>query len=235
MAVFAAHPEGSVPGATAYIVLGLSVWLTYLADRLFDTQSRAMEQLISTRHRFAKRNHTRLWRIWLVILLGNVAIALIGLTKTQLLQGSILLLVALSYTLLNQLLSKRYFPKEIFVAGIFAAGTQVFIEDTNFGAPVILFGLLCLMNCLLIAEKEKQVDARLEVRSAIRHIPLPVLAIILLITLTLDAMSHLRATLLAPGIVLTLLFCFRHRITVESYRVLCDSALFIGPLVFFLT
>ena len=43
--------------AAAYAVLGLSVWLTYMADRLYDVTPREANALLSVRHRFAKRHH----------------------------------------------------------------------------------------------------------------------------------------------------------------------------------
>ena len=46
MGVFAAYSEGNPPDAATYLVLGLSVWLTYLADRLLDVQNRPMHRLL---------------------------------------------------------------------------------------------------------------------------------------------------------------------------------------------
>ncbi|MEC8218990.1 MAG: hypothetical protein VX014_00030, partial [Verrucomicrobiota bacterium] len=40
-------------GWAASVVLGLSVWLTYVADRLFDVWSREKVALFSLRHQFA--------------------------------------------------------------------------------------------------------------------------------------------------------------------------------------
>lgn len=233
MGVFAAYSEGNPPDAATYLVLGLSVWLTYLADRLLDVQNRPMHRLLSKRHRFAKRNRILLWRLWLLVLLFAFALAVFRLNPTQLWKGTILLCVCLAYTVLNQLLSKAYFPKEIFVAGIFAAGTQIFITGANMGPPVLLFGLLCLINCLLIAEKEKAVDARLRVQSAMGQVPFPVLGSVALIAFALEPMSSLGLTLFAPGIALALLFYFRQLIEVEAFRVLCDAVLLLGPAVYF--
>lgn len=233
MAVFAAESK-SCPGAAAYLVLGLSVWLTYLADRLFDTRHRPMRQLISIRHRFVKRKRILLWRLWMLVLVVNLTLAVLGLSETQFWRGGVLLAFCFAYTLLNQRLSKRYFPKEIFVAGIFAAGTQVFLEATVPRASLLLFGLLCLVNCLLIAEKEKAVDAHMHLRSARGQIPLSLLVSILLITTMLGTVSGMRLSLLASSLALTALYCGRHRIAVESYRVLCDAVLLLGPLAYFL-
>lgn len=55
---------GNEVSAAAQIVLGLSVWLTYMADRLFDVAKRPLQQLHSTRHQFAKQHRKTLWRCW---------------------------------------------------------------------------------------------------------------------------------------------------------------------------
>ena len=50
-------------GLPERMVLALSVWLTYVADRLLDVRTRAASTLLSARHRFAKRRRT-LWMLW---------------------------------------------------------------------------------------------------------------------------------------------------------------------------
>ena len=218
------------PGAAPYIVLGLSVWLTYLADRLFDVSGRPTEALLSIRHRFAKAYSPRLWAAWSVLLTIAVLTAVCCLQAFQLKAGFLLLVVCLIYTLLNQRLAKHFFPKEVFVAAIFAAGTQVFLSTPRLDLPVIGLALLCLTNCLVIAERERGVDASLRVHSLARHLSAPGLRVLIGLTCGLAAYSQLRLALLPPGIALALLFQRRSFISVESFRVLCDASLLLGPI-----
>ena len=73
-------------GWAASAVLGLSVWLTYVADRLFDVRSREKVALFSLRHQFAKRYHQALWYVWFVLLAMNLLLAR-QLTAMQLKNG----------------------------------------------------------------------------------------------------------------------------------------------------
>ena len=114
-------------GWAASAVLGLSVWLTYVADRLFDVRSREKVALFSLRHQFAKRYRQALWYAWFVLLAMNLLLAR-QLTGMQLKNGCLLLIFCLLYTILNQKLSRHFFPKEICVALIYASGVIIFMQ-----------------------------------------------------------------------------------------------------------
>lgn len=234
LAVFAAHARPSEhPGNFAFLVLGLSVWLTYLADRLFDVNSRPAEALLSKRHQFAKAHSRRLWVFWGLLLLMALALAVGGLKPFQLHAGCWLLIASLLYSLLNQLCSHRFFPKELFVAGLFAAGTQVFRIRPQLDLPVLAFALLCFVNCLAVAERERAVDARLRVHSLAQHLSGRRLAALFGMTCALAAGSELRLALLPSALALALLAYGKHFISGESFRVLCDASLLIGPTLYF--
>lgn len=220
------------PGAAAYLVLGLSVWLTYLADRLFDVSARPAEALLSFRHRFTKTHSRRMWAAWGLLLVIDLLTAVCCLHAFQLKAGFLLLIVCLIYTLLNQLCSKRFFPKEVFVAAIFTVGTQVFLSTPQLDRSVLGLALLCLTNCIMIAERERGVDARLQVHSLARHLSARGIWALIGVTCGLAACSQLLLALLPPGIALALLFHRRSSIPVESFRVLCDASLLLGPLFF---
>jgi hypothetical protein len=229
--VFAMHAHTTeYPGAAAYIVLGLSVWLTYLADRLFDVRERPFEALLSARHRFAKFHSRKLWTVWGLLLSAALLTAVNFLQAFQLRNGFWLLIVALIYSLLNQLCSKHFFPKEIIVAAIFTAGTQVFLSAPQPNLPVLLLALLCLTNCLAIAERERAVDARLRVHSLAGHLSPGWLWTLIASTCVLATLSPLASALIPSAAALALFFYYRDSIPTETYRVLCDGALLLGPL-----
>jgi len=221
--------------AAAQIVLGLSVWLTYIADRLFDVAKRPLQKLHSARHRFAKQYRNTLWRCWWCILLSNIGIAFTGLTTSQLKNGAALLTLCLLYTALNQRLSRRFFPKELCVALIYTAGVIIFLlPSASLWPPARALALLCLINCLMIGAKEQCIDTALQVRSLSR---LPTLFITALkITCALSLCFLNQAWALPIGLSLGALWiiaAYQEQLSVETFRVLTDSALLIGPSVAF--
>jgi hypothetical protein len=221
------------PGVPSYLVLALSVWLTYQADRLFDVGNRTATQIKSTRHRFAKQHQNSLWKIWLGLLSINLLIGFTGLSAEQRLSGFHLLIICLIYTFLNQKLSQRFFPKELCVALIFTGGTQVFLRGQVDIPSIVAFALLCFMNCIIIAKKEKLIDARLRVRSLGSSINSRFLNSLIYLTLVFSLLADQWIALVPGALCLACLQVWRHRFDTELFRVLCDTSLLIGPLLYF--
>ena len=215
----------------ASAVLGLSVWLTYVADRLLDVRSREKAALFSLRHQFAKRYRQALWYVWFVLLAINLLLAT-QLTVLQLKNGSLLLIFCLLYTASNQKLSRHFFPKEICVALIYAGGVIIFMPVA---CPLGFFGvftLLCLLNCLMIGAREKVIDAKMRVHSVA-----PLVAERWLTPLALfgAGLAIWRGDELWLGLALSfgllgLLHGLRNRISIEAFRVLADASLVLGAL-----
>lgn len=227
-----AMAAGITLSAAAYCVLGVSVWLTYMADRLFDVRGRNDRQLLSFRHQFAKQHESVLWLIWSSLLLLAMTAALIGLSDVQLLRGFVLLGVCLAYTLLNQLLSKRFFPKELLVALIFTGGVIVFIEAPMPPFATLCFAMICFMNCLSIGMNERAIDDALQVRSVSDYCgPIQIWVLYVLAFAALPFTEYRLAVSL--GFVMIALFVWlirRHKFKVETYRVVLDASLLIGIL-----
>jgi len=230
--VFARQQQASL-GTTPYLVLALSVWLTYLADRLFDAGPREKIQLRSARHQFAKRRSVILWLIWIALFPLNLALALTSLNPSQLMRGFVMLFFCLAYTILNHLLSGRFFPKELFVAVLFAGGIQVSLPDHCAWGCLAGFTILCLVNCLMIGWKEKTVDALLEVRSLSSVLDLRWGHGLLVLAVGISLFSDCTFALLPPALLLGTIQLKRECLGREPFRVLCDSALLIGPLLYF--
>lgn len=224
-------------GGAVPLVLGLSVWLSYSADRLFDVARREPRNLLSLRHRFAKRHRVRLWRIWAGVLVVNL-IAATQLNPDQLKNAAWLLTICLAYTVLNQKFERRFFPKELCVALIFSWGVIVFLPGPVPLGFVALFAYLCLVNCLIIGAKESKVDAHLRVRSMASILPHPYPGIFIVpgAVTVLVIETPLEAALLFSFAGLGTVYCLRKYIHVETYRVLADAVLLVGPLIgFFFT
>jgi len=215
----------------ASAVLGLSVWLTYVADRLLDVRSREKAALFSLRHQFAKRYRQALWYVWFILLAMNLFLAT-KLTVLQLKNGSLLLIFCLLYTASNQKLSRHFFPKEICVALIYAGGVIIFMPVA---CPLGFFGvftLLCLLNCLMIGAREKVIDAKMRVHSVA-----PLVAESWLAPLALfgAGLAVWRGGELWLGLALNfgllgILHGLRNRISIEAFRVLADASLVLGAL-----
>ena len=165
-----------------YVLLGLTVWIVYAADRWIEGWRLSPDTVKTQRHSFYIR-----WR-WPVFGVGVVAIAgcaLIALTRLGLrewLAGFILVAPTLVYLLSHQLLHRLNpwrVPKEICIALIFCLGTALaplvlalpaqiqvchVIRDVGPGTlaalwgPLGLFGLLCFTNLALISAWEYEVD-----------------------------------------------------------------------------
>ena len=215
-------------------VLGFSIWLVYTADRLFDVMHRPVGQLQSTRHLFVKLNYRILWKVWICILIINIFTAFQCLTHQQLKNGLMLLALCLLYTGLNQKLSSSFFPKEFCVAFIYTGGVIVFlIPDSRLWLPSATLALLCLINCLIIGIKERPIDAAMQVRSIAQFNIL--LATLLLYLGCLLCCYFLEQVWVLPvGISMTtlmLIHLFQKQLSIESFRVLADSALLTGPLI----
>ncbi len=217
--------------SNARVVLGLSVWLTYMADRLFDVASRPIEQLHALRHRFAKQHTRRLWKLWSGTLLLNIGIALAGLTRSELYSGFILLTLCLLYTALNQKFSKHFFPKEICVALIYTGGVVVFLpQDPSLWLPAIALALLCLINCLMIGTKEHAIDAAMQVRSMTRFPKQLIFILKVLCAGSLYWLEHEWALPIGLSLgTLCVVHAYHQRLSTETYRVLTDSLLLVGP------
>ena len=217
----------------AQSVLGISVWLVYTADRLFDVMPRAFEQLHSVRHRFVKQNLRILWIFWISLLIADIAIAFGWLGDWQFKNGLQLLVICLLYIGLSQKFSARFFPKEFFVALIFAGGVIIFlIPVSGVWLPSGVLFLLCLINCLIIGIKERSIDAALQIRSMAQLNSR--LAIFLYFSCLFLSYFLGRAWLLPLGLTLAILLVlhiFMQRFPTEHFRVLVDSALMISPLL----
>jgi hypothetical protein len=169
-------------------------------------------------------------------LLITIGIALTGLTRTQLKYGTGLLILSLLYTLLNQTLSRRFFPKEICVSFIYAGGVIVFLlpHDPHW-ISVGSFALLCLANCLAIGAQEMQIDSALEVSSLSHWHPWLTGFVELACALSLCFSARSQAWPIALALAMLWIIQYhRQRLSIEVFRVFADSTLLIAPIAFLL-
>lgn len=214
----------------ARFVLGTSIWLTYTADRLFDTLGRDRTQLLSARHNFTKDHRAPLLLVWLITLPTNIGVAVYQLNTSQLTNGFYLLIGCLFYTALAQIASKHFFPKELCVALIFTISTTIFLESLPPIHTLINFGSSCLINCLIISHREKQIDSAMQVRSLSAELKTNQLLIALTalnLTITVVALSTFNLFCTLTAMVYYSLQQIGNRIQIEHFRVYADTTLVI--------
>jgi hypothetical protein len=69
------------------LILGCSVWLGYMADRLFDIEFKKEAKFISLRHLFCKQYKPYLWALWAIILISTLIFSLNTLNNDKIVVG----------------------------------------------------------------------------------------------------------------------------------------------------
>lgn len=147
-----------------YAILGLAVWMLYLADRLADVRSAEPTDFQTDRHRFFARNKTAM-RLLLAGVLGALVVLSPSLLPPRQFRGGLGLLAATAiyYWMIHH--SRRRLrprvPKEAVVGALFSLGSGFFVATAAPGDAVqvwcglVLFGTLCFLNCALISSWEQ--------------------------------------------------------------------------------
>ena len=148
--------------ASITVLLGLVVWLIYVADRLLDTLKVPAQGAEPTRHLFYRRH---LWAFLLpftAVFLLAAWISLTRLDENTFRDGTAILLAVGVYFLTVHLLSpgREWLPKEMQVGVLFALGTcfpvleQMSRSNVFMLATYLVFTALCWMNCAAIEYEE---------------------------------------------------------------------------------
>ena len=232
------------------LILGLGVWMIYLADRLADTAPHAFGEHETTRHAFYRCRHRIVWPVVIALLIGLMWLSPRLLPLRQFLAGVGLLAVAAGYFWLIHRRAHRvwprFVPKEAVVGGMFAVGTGFFVLFGPRQLPVGLvaalpsFGMLCFFNCALIAKWERDPADVREPSSLLNTFPRLVAHLdggcFLLALMTLAVMVVVPHDLvLAPITVSALLLAGldrgRRLFSIDGLRVLADAVL-LSPWLF---
>lgn len=147
------------------LVLGLSVWLAYAADRWIEGWRLDAEVIRTPRHHFYQRHRWPVAVLWVTALAVDIAVALRHLDRRDISAGLLLIAAVAMYLLSHQLVHRHRAwraPKELCVAALMAGGAVVFLTETarpgELMMPLALFALLCFTNCALISVWEREVD-----------------------------------------------------------------------------
>lgn len=210
------------------LLLFVTVWLIYVADRLLDTRK---GWKTTSRHDFYRRNFRWALTAWITVLAATSGMVFLGFANALLFRGLAMLGAVFLY-----LAAVHWLPsgsawtglKEAAVAVLFALGTSLpawgQIRSGHDALTVVLFSLLCWLNCIAIEQWENQL-ARL-----------PVATIAAIIAVAGLAVLHHDRPILAGAesaslFALVLLDGLHHKLSRDALRVLADVAL-LTPLVF---
>ena len=158
--------------------LFLTAWLIYLGDRFADAISLKPGVPRSVRQEFCLR-HREFWIATVALVAGFDAYVIWRTTAWEtFLVGAAVGILALLYLVANHPLGLiwRSLPaKELAIGTLFAAGTAVALmphvpTSQIFVVTIIAFAALCSLNCISIADWERELDrAQRKVSIATRH------------------------------------------------------------------
>jgi hypothetical protein len=163
-----AHSFGAHLDLALRLLLFLTAWLIYLGDRFADTIRLPATAPRSQRHRFCQEHMVAWWIAIVIIFVVDTSLALRTLDLQMFILGATLAALCALYLFLNHLLGGKWRPipmKEKAVGVLFAAGTTLAVVGElpgltiSFAFAVVLFAILCTLNCLCIAAWERELDA----------------------------------------------------------------------------
>ena len=149
------------PGIT--LLLGLVVWLIYVADRFLDTLTAPNLGIEPGRHRFYRRRRWAFLLPFCAVFLLACWIAWTQLEAQTFRNGLIVLLVVGLYFFLVHLQGPKNnarIPKEMLVGILFGVGTcfplweRILTGRIRLLAPFLVFTELCWLNCAAIESSE---------------------------------------------------------------------------------
>jgi hypothetical protein len=150
------------------VLIGVAVWIVYVADRWIEGWRLTPEIVRTQRHYFYIRWRWPVFGFGIAAIVATTVIAITCLDEREFKAGFVLLIPTLLYLFSHQLVHRHHplrLPKEICIATIFAIGcalapaVQAPDKIITLLIPTALFGLLCFANCALIASWEQEVDA----------------------------------------------------------------------------
>lgn len=150
-------------------VLGLTIWLAYVADRWLDGCLLPTGSAITLRHRFAQQHGRTLAAAWIIVFVANFIWALNGLSSCEFVFGLALASIAVAYLFgvhVKVLRGAVGASKEMWVAVLFSLGAGVFVfPNLDAGAApfwgcLLILAALCFVNCLLVSSWEREEDAQ---------------------------------------------------------------------------
>jgi len=151
-----------------YLTLFLVVWVIYSVDRLMDSKSLGNKETAALRHRFYFQ-HFHIMLVITLICFGCVGYLCLAVIPFEMLKTGLVISPFVLVYLLHRKWSRGpmmvFIPKEIFVGLVFAVGSTLpghvwssDVPEAFLSPSVIVFGILCSMNCIAISVWERDLD-----------------------------------------------------------------------------
>jgi hypothetical protein len=247
---FLARSFGAALDPAHRVVLGLSVWLAYVADRWLDGRQMNPRQVVTARHAFAQRFERPTAFVWCLVLAGTIALAGWGLSRREFFSGLLLAGVVFAYLGFchHRRTAGHGWLKEFAVAALISGGSVLFVflrcphvEESHWLGLALFYGL-CLLNCFAVSVWDQPVDRQQGQPSLARrfgldagHVKLMGIAsCALLLGLALVASAaSLRGIAVAGGITtsaVVAVMCGAGSLDLETRRLLADATL-LSPLL----
>lgn len=226
-----------------HLILGLSVWCVYLADRLYDATRSPESGAATDRLRFTKRHFIALSAVTIAAGLANLLLIMRHVPAHLMTTGLVTAGLVGAYYLIRLKGSERLasaVPREILCGMIFGIGSVIaphaFLPPggrSGFILAALLLGLVCSANCVLISLWEKEEDIAGNDRSMatlpspiIPHIGSAITALILLASaMAISGPWQIHLAVALSALSLRLMLHFEDRLSQRSLRVLADAVL----------
>lgn len=233
-----------------HLILGLSAWCIYLADRIYDVFSGKNPEIGTERRRFTFRHIRSLLLMLVVATAVNIFLIARHVPLQLIISGlATASLLAVYYALRFKCESRirSIIPREILCGILFSLGCA--ITPHAFGAgkqhpvafwiAVASFGIACSAACILISVWERDEDLAVNDSSIATTCSNPskwmALALPMLLLLFIPAAIlgnwHIYASVALSILCLLLMLRFQQHLTKRQLRVLADAVL-LTPLIF---
>jgi hypothetical protein len=180
MTVFTVQFCRRLPSVNEMAIIGLSIWLVYTVDRLFDSLRLDHQRPHSLRHRFHFRHRKILSVVWFLALAIDTALIVLFASESQLRWGCSAIAIVVAYVCGVQLTRHPvpWFPKELQAGMAFAFGVSLTAWSEcgrqDFVAlllSTLLAGMLFTTNCYAIACWERDLDSDQRFSSWVTEFP----------------------------------------------------------------
>jgi hypothetical protein len=178
-----------------HLILGLSVWCIYLADRLYDSIRTGETAGGTGRMMFTRRHFKPLAATLFATTVLNCTLIIRYIPENLMITGFITASLLGAYYMIRLKSGLRIaalIPREILCGMIFALGCVITAQayalpgtdDLQFWVPAFFLGLVCSANCILISIWEREEDLAANDRSIttgspriVRHIGSAILVV----------------------------------------------------------
>jgi hypothetical protein len=159
-----------------HLVLALSAWCVYLADRLLDVFRTEPSDASTERHRFTRAHSGKLLVLLAVAAIADLALIVLFVPRNLVISGCVTALLLGVYYLIRLGFTGKVaamIPREIQCGMLFALGCAIAphafapadLPVIRYFLPVFFFGMLCSASCILISIWERDADLAANDRS----------------------------------------------------------------------